>query len=113
MDNNRQMTLREYLEEACPYLECCMVGGTVEKGKEFFNRVAKKYNLEEDFSTKAKEDIPWQELAKGGIFYFVDLVKPGLYLKKVEPESMLLKLEMGEKAVLKLLVDAETVRSCR
>lgn len=113
MDNNRQMTLREYLEEACPYLECCMVGGTVEKGKEFFNRVAKKYNLEEDFSTKAKEDIPWQELAKGGIFYFVDLVKPGLYLKKVEPEIMLLKLEMGEKAVLKLLVDAETVRSCR
>ena len=38
MDNNRQMTLREYLEEACPYLKCCMVGGTVEKGKEFFNR---------------------------------------------------------------------------
>ena len=109
----KKMTLREYLEEACPYLECCMVGETVEKEKEFFKRVADKYGLEEDFSTKAKEDIPWQELAKGGILYFVYLVKPGLYVKKVEPEIKLLKLEMGEKAVIKLMVDAETVRSCR
>lgn len=109
----KEMTLREYLEVACPYLEHCMVGGTVEKEKEIFNRVAEKYNLGEDFSTKAKEDISWQELAKGGIFYFVDLVKPVLYPKKVEPEIVLLKLEMGEKAVFKLLVAEETVHSLR
>ena len=109
----KEMTLEKYLEVASPYLECCMVGKTAEEEKKFINRVADKYDLGEEFIAKAREDVPWQELAKGGVFYFVDLVKPGLYPKKVEPEIVLLKLEMGEKAVLKLLVDAETVRSLR
>ena len=105
--------LGEYLKDACPYLEHFMVGGTSEEEKEFFKRVAEKHNLEEDFNSKVREDILWQELAKGGVFYFVDVVKPGLYSKKVEPEIMLLKLEMGEKAVIKLMIDEETVHSLK
>lgn len=109
----KEMTLRDCFEVASPYLEHCVLGRTVEKEKELCKWVAEKYNLEEDFNSKVREDISWQELAKGGIFYFVDLVKPGLYPKKVEPEIVLLKLEMGEKAVFKLLVAEETVRSLR
>lgn len=103
----------DYLEEAKPYLECCFAGKTPDEEKAVVKRIVEKYDLENMFNTKANEDVPWQELAKEGVFYFVDIVntKRCLLTSKVDPEIRLLKLELGEKAVIKLMVDATTVHN--
>lgn len=101
----------DYLEEAKPYLECCFAGKTPDEEKAVVKRIVEKYDLENMFNTKANEDVPWQELAKEGVFYYVDVVKPSLYVSKVNPELKLLKLEFGTKAVIKLLVDTNTLHA--
>ena len=107
----KEMTLREYLEVACPYLECHLVGRTPTEEKDFFKRIAEKYDLEKVFRAKANEDISWSNLAEKEVFYFVDVVKNGLRISRVDPEIKLLKFEFGKKAVIKLVVDTKTVHS--
>lgn len=103
----------EYLESASPYLECCAVGRTTHEEKKFFKRIVEENNLEKEFSSKVKEDPSWQNLAEKEVFYFVDIVntKRCLLTSKVDPEIRLLKLELGDKAVIKLMVDATTVQN--
>ena len=101
----------DYLEEAKLYLECCYAGRTPDEEKDFIRRVVERYNLEDEFNSKANEDVPWQELAKEGVSYFVDVVKPGLHTSKVNPELKLLKLEFETKSVIKLLVDSNTLQA--
>lgn len=103
----------DYLEEATPYLEYCSAGKTPDDEKIFITRVVNLFGLDKEFNAKANEDFLWRKLAEEGVFYYVDVVRPGLYASEVKPELKMLRLEFGTKAVIKLLVDTNTLRACK
>lgn len=100
----------EYLKEAEPYLEYSQLGN-VKTEKEIIRRITLQYGLEEDFNSKVKSNDSWRNLAeKDGVSYFIDISKKVYFVPSGRPYLKLLELELGTKAVFKLVVSEEILR---